>query len=33
MSCWSAPSLPLVGLIDNLAGRVELEAFIAPQAW
>ena len=23
----------LVGLIDNLAGHVELDAFIAPQAW
>jgi hypothetical protein len=23
----------LAGLINNLAGRVELEAFIAPQAW
>jgi hypothetical protein len=23
----------MVGLIDNLAGHVELDAFIAPQAW
>ena len=23
----------VLGLIDNLAGHVELDAFIAPQAW
>ena len=23
----------LVGLIDNIAGRVELDGFLAPRAW